>query len=204
VPLVIASNPKNSEPGLQYVIYVSFAHSSSQLQSIAPAFTVAIAENLPSEKKINFKFHSASCQSLNAILASHRDVMNARPEMVMGAYKSTNESASTPQASGSESQTRIFPQHRQDDYTKIALRQREPYRTFFIIIDRPDFLTAPGVLFLLTDGNENTDEWKKIQIQNIPQLAAVNERGDYWVYQVWQSVGMREVARRLAMLELDE
>ncbi|KUL81273.1 hypothetical protein ZTR_09648 [Talaromyces verruculosus] len=185
--VLIRSKVTNIEPDLQYNIYVSFAHTSSQLRSIVQAFTAGIIENIPRGKTINFEFHSASSQSLSAILALHRDIMNARPEMVVGAYKH-------------ESQTRIFPQDRNEDCPETLLRHREPYQTFFIIVDRPDFLTAPGVLFFLTDGNEVTDE----QRQNVPQQMFEHERSDYWPYQVWRSAGMPEVARRLAMLRLEQ
>jgi hypothetical protein len=60
--------------------------------------------------------------------------MNARPEIVVGAYKHG-------------SQPRIFPQHRQEDYIETSLRETEPHRTFLVIVDRPDFLTAPGLPF---------------------------------------------------------
>ncbi|EEA26607.1 hypothetical protein TMatcc_005118 [Talaromyces marneffei ATCC 18224] len=186
-PILIKPKMANGEPDLQYVIYVSFAHISSQLPSIALAFTAAIIENLPRGKTVNFEFHSASSQSLSAILASHRNVMNARPGTAVGAYKH-------------ESQTRIFPQHRQEDCPETALREREPYHTFFVVVDRPDFLIAPGVLFFLTDGNEVTDEWR----QNVPQQMFEHERNDYWPYQVWRSAGMPEVARRLAMLRKEQ
>jgi hypothetical protein len=184
--VLIRSKVVNIEPDLQYVIYVSFAHTSSQLLFIAQVFTAAVIENLRCRKTINFEYHSAPSQSLSAILASHRNVMNARPDMAVGAYKH-------------ESQTRIFPQHRQEDYPEIVLREREPYQTFFVIVDRPDFLTAPGVLFFLTDGNEVTDEWR----QKFPEQRFEHERAGYWPYQVWRSAGMPEVARRLAMLGLE-
>lgn len=185
--VLIRSKVANIELDLQYIIYISFTHTSSQLPSIVQAFTAAIIENIPHGKTINFEFHSASSQSLSAILASHRDIMNARPEMVVGAYKH-------------ESQTRIFPQNRDEDCPETLLRHREPYQTFFVIVDRPDFLTAPGVLFFLTDGNEVTDECR----QSVPQQMFEHERSDYWPYRVWRSAEMPEVARRLAMLRLEQ
>jgi hypothetical protein len=36
-----------------------------------------------------------------------------------------------------------------------------------------DILTAPGVLFFLTDGNEVTDEWR----ENVPEQRFVHECG---------------------------
>jgi hypothetical protein len=105
---------------------------------MAKAFTLAIMDNIPNGKTINFKFFSAT-QSLGAILASHRNLINSRPEVAIGAINQGS---------------RSFPQHRSEDYIPCI---REPYLTFFVILDRPDFLTGPGVLFLMTDGNEITD-----------------------------------------------
>lgn len=74
---------------------------------------------------------------------------------------------------------------------------RELYRTFFVILDRPDFLTGPGVLFFLIDGNEIIDETiQKYNDIGLPHYG----RGAYAVYQVWRSSGMVEAARRLAMI----
>ena len=53
------------------------------------------------------------------------------------------------------------------------------------------------MLFFLTDGNEITDEG----MQNVYKLCGPkDERSDYALYQVWRSIGIAEVARRLAMI----
>lgn len=194
--VVITSNPAVPEPDLQYIIYVAFPHTDLELTPIAQAFTAAIIDNIPHGKTINFEFHTASSLSLGAILASHRNLMNSRPGIAVGAYQPTmSTSGATPET------TRVFPQGREEDW--IDTHIREPYRTFFVVLDRPDFLTGPGVLFFLTDGNEITDEWKQ-EKQNLDPGADSAQRGDCWEYQVFRSVGMPEVARRLAMLTLEE
>ncbi|KUL82248.1 hypothetical protein ZTR_09280 [Talaromyces verruculosus] len=69
--ILIKSKAADVEPDLQYIIYISFTHTSSQLPSIALAFTAAIIENLPRGKTINFEFYSVSSQPLSAILDLH-------------------------------------------------------------------------------------------------------------------------------------
>ncbi|KAJ5557059.1 hypothetical protein N7494_000974 [Penicillium frequentans] len=181
--VVITSNPitTSPEPDLRYIIYITFPHPqlALNLMPIAQAFTTMIVDNLPPEKTVSFEFHSATqSQGLGAILASHRDLMKSRPELAIGA---------THQGHGS------FPQDRDENYIQMT---REPYRTFFVILDRLDSLTASGVLFFLTDGNEITDE----AMQMYPLCRPRDQLGNYTVYQVWRSAGMAEVAQRLAMI----
>lgn len=102
--LFIASNTA-PEPDLQCIIHVAFPHTGLELTPIAQAFTAAIIDDIPHRKTINFEFYTASSSSLGAILASHRDLMNSRPEIAVGAYQPT---ASTPEAS--PKRTRVFPQ----------------------------------------------------------------------------------------------
>ncbi|KAJ5936336.1 hypothetical protein N7454_005634 [Penicillium verhagenii] len=180
--VVITSIPSITapEPDLRYIIHIAFPYKQLglDLMPIAKAFTALIIENLPRGKTVSFEFLSAP-QSLGAILTSHRNLLNSRPEIAVGAAHQSR---------------RIFPQDRSANYIP---GDREPYRTFFVIVDRPDFLTGPGVLFFLTDGNDITDE----ALQNISRISGVKEeRGNYKLYQVWRSVGMAQVARRLAMI----
>ncbi|KAF3398847.1 hypothetical protein DPV78_006839, partial [Talaromyces pinophilus] len=160
--ILITPKPANVEPDLQYVIYVSFPYKLA-----APIHRLGLYRG-HYQKPSSWKDNQPSSQSLSVILASHRDVMNARPEIVVGAYKHG-------------SQTRIFPQHRQENYIETSLRETEPHRTFFVIVDRPGFLTAP----------------------HNPQLMFEYERSDCWVYQVWRSIGMPEVAGDLAIFGLE-
>ncbi|GKZ65604.1 hypothetical protein AnigIFM50267_009373 [Aspergillus niger] len=118
-----------SEPELQYIIHVAFPYEQLELElvTIAKAFTGAIIENLPEGKAVNFEFFPAD-QSLGATLASHRALMNYRPDIAVGALHQG---------------TRRFPQKRHEPEVEVP-SDREPYRTFFVILDRPDFLTGPG------------------------------------------------------------
>ncbi|KAL3262364.1 hypothetical protein ABHI18_002874 [Aspergillus niger] len=118
-----------SEPELQYIIHVAFPYEQLELElvTIAKAFTGAIIENLPEGKAVNFEFFPAD-QFLGATLASHRALMNSRPDIAVGALHQG---------------TRRFPQKRHEPEVEVP-SDREPYRTFFVILDRPDFLTGPG------------------------------------------------------------
>ncbi|KAJ5194775.1 uncharacterized protein N7498_008213 [Penicillium cinerascens] len=169
-----------AELDLQYIIYIAFPYKQLglELMPIAKAFTTAIIDSLARGKTVNFEFFSGD-QSLAATLASHRDLINSRPEIAIGALHRGS---------------RSFPQKRHEPEIEIP-SGREPYRTFFVILDLPDFLTGPGVLFFLTDGNEITDEAMQSRI-----FGSIDQRGDYAVYQVWRSAGMSEAAGRLAMM----
>jgi hypothetical protein len=98
---------------------------------------------------------------------------------------------------GTAQRMRVFPLTRCEAETYDS--RREPYRTFAVILDRADFLTAPGTLFLLTDGNKFKDE-----NEFAPNQDDNKELADYNKYEVWRSVDMQAVARRLAMLSLEE
>ncbi|RAK88191.1 hypothetical protein BO79DRAFT_266160 [Aspergillus costaricaensis CBS 115574] len=175
-----------SEPELRYIIYVTFAHRNENhltLQTIGRAFTTAILENVPGQKTVHFEFHSSPNLSLGAALSSHRELMKSRPDVGVAVAQPT-----------SGQRARKFPQK---GYNRGHPSDREPYQTFFVILDRPDFLTGPGVLFFLTDGDEITDE----AMQNVYNLYGErNQPRDYAMFRVWRSVGIQEVARRLAIV----
>ncbi|RDH34977.1 hypothetical protein BDQ94DRAFT_140053 [Aspergillus welwitschiae] len=174
------------EPELRYIIYITFTHSNENpltLQMIGRAFTAAILQSLPEGKTVHFEFHSAPNRSLGAILSSHRELIKSRPEMgVAVSQPALGQSA------------RKFPQK---GYNRENPRHREPYQTFFVVLDRPDFLTGPGVLFFLTDGDEITVE----AMQTVYRLYMEwDQPGDYEMFRVWRSVGIHEAAQRLAMI----
>ncbi|GKZ80431.1 hypothetical protein AnigIFM56816_004652 [Aspergillus niger] len=174
------------EPELRYVIYVTFAHNSEDpltLQTIGRAFTAAILENLPKGKTVHFEFHSASNQSLGATLSSHRELMKSQLEVGVAVSQPALEQSA-----------RKFPQK---GYNRGSPSDREPYQTFFVVLDRSDFLTGPGVLFFLADGDEITDE----AMRNEYNLYGEQDQPrDYAMFRVWRSVGIHEVAQRLAMI----
>ncbi|KAJ5759595.1 hypothetical protein N7520_006751 [Penicillium odoratum] len=182
--VTIPSNPASValKPDLQYIIHIAFPHKQHgiEVMLIAQAFTAVVVENPPQGKTISFEFFSTD-QSLPAILASHRDLINFQPGLAIGALHQGS---------------RTFPQARHH-YDVEVPSDRAPYRIFFVIIDRPDFLTGPGVLFFLADGSEMTDEAQKVCID--AGLSGY-KRGGHASYQVWRRAGMTEVAQRLAMI----
>ncbi|KAL4984434.1 hypothetical protein BDW68DRAFT_167051 [Aspergillus falconensis] len=193
---VVTSNPAAPGPGpdLQYIIHITFPHPGLELTTIARAFTAALIEHLthaPKPMTVNLIFHTAppSPRSFGSILESHRTLMASRAVMSMGVGRLSSAKWA------SEAGARIFPQSRiQESEEWSPDRWREPYRTFFVVLDRADFLTGPGVLFFLTDGNELTDEcFRALDI-------GPDSPADTVDYVVWRSRGMPEVARRLAML----
>jgi hypothetical protein len=74
----------------------------------------------------------------------------------------------------------------------------ERYKTFLVVLDKPNFVEENGVLFLMTDGGKFIKRpWDEIGISGGPS-------SDYLETQVWRSAGMAEVARRLGMLVLED
>ncbi|KAL4746606.1 hypothetical protein BDW72DRAFT_210327 [Aspergillus terricola var. indicus] len=199
---VVTSNPAAPDPGpdLQYLIHVTFPHPGLELTTIARAFTAALIKHLTNAPKpltVNLIFHTAppSPRSFGSILESHRTLMAFRAVMSMDVGRLSPAKWASEAGTRISAGTRIFPQSRIQESEEWSLDNwREPYRTFFVVLDRADFLTGPGVLFFLTDGNELTEEcFKTLDIGQDSPADTVD-------YLVWRSRGMPEVARRLAML----
>ncbi|KAL4978264.1 hypothetical protein BDW66DRAFT_165045 [Aspergillus desertorum] len=199
---VVTSNPAAPDPGpdLQYLIHVTFPHPGLELTTIARAFTAALIEQLTHALKpltVNIIFHTAppSPRSFGAILESHRTLMASRAVMSMDVGRLSPAKWASEAGTWISAGTRIFPQSRiQESEEWSPDNWREPYRTFSVVLDRADFLTGPGVLFSLTEGNELTDEcFEALDIGRDSPADTVD-------YVVWRSRGMPEVARRLAML----
>lgn len=111
-------------------------------------------------------------------MAKHRALLDSRPGITVD---------------GPPKRMRIFPQTRRPShgygYTS------ELYRTFAVVPDRPDFLTAPDMLFLLADRSKLQGEHNQAPA---PNSSNDEELSDILEYQVWRSAGMSEVAQRLA------
>lgn len=94
--------------------------------------------------------------------------------------------------------TCVYPCARSEHLPVGFQQEREPYKVFAVVLDKPDFINENGVLFILTDGGKMIAE---------PTNETTDEPGpysDYYETQVWRSAGMAEVARRLGMLALVE
>lgn len=179
--VTVTTNPAVLEPDLQYIVYISFPHSGTDLAQVAQAFTFEFVMNRPhGNKSIRLIFNTPPNPSPGSIMASYHDLISSHPELTIGALQTT-----TRDPGHNTKNTRVFPLTRcqSERYSE----KREPYRTFIVILDRPDFLTAPGVLFLLSDGNQiknEHDEEDDIYV-------------DYKESQIWRSVGIPAVAQRL-------
>ncbi|KAL4902778.1 hypothetical protein BDW74DRAFT_180477 [Aspergillus multicolor] len=86
---------------------------------------------------------------------------------------------------------RVFPQLREDPIGTAIVMLRRPVRMFAVVLDRANFVSEAGVYFFLSD-------W-----DGLPATAAGSARARDKP-DVWRSIGMPEVARRLAMLAVEE
>lgn len=100
------------------------------------------------------------------------------------------------QAGASGCLRRVCPHTRGDHYPFNP--EIEPYEVFAVILDRPNFIEEVGVLFVMTEGG------KFIQQPDDPFQIRGGPNSDYYKTQVWRSAGMKEVARRLGMLVVNE
>ncbi|GAD98476.1 conserved hypothetical protein [Paecilomyces variotii No. 5] len=179
--VTITTDSAALEPDLRYIIYIIFPHRGLDLAQVAQAFTAEFLRSLPSQKSIHFVFSSLPDPSLSSVLSFHRDLISSRPEMTVGTLQTA-----LLQLDNASRRVRCFPMTRCED--ERYNEHREPYRIFGVLLDRPDFLTASGALFLLSDGN-------KIKSEGDEDDGIYR---DYKETQIWRSVGIPAVAQRLA------
>ena len=174
------------EPDLRYIVYAAFLDQPGMeehtLEQVGSAFTSAIVSRLSRSKTVSFSFHKPDKPTWSSVLSGHKKISESKPEDYFGALY---------QYPQDDAPTRIYPCTRQEMLpTDCAF---ESYKTFIIVLDKPDFADAAGVLFLLEDGGK--------QKQKLG-----DEHGffggptfDYDDMLVLRSAGMNEVAKRLAM-----
>lgn len=188
--ITITSNAIATDPNIRYSIYVPFLHYSGgnySLETVARAFTSAVISHFPQGKTIHLEFHKPPNVSLSSIIFFHRGILRFRPEMSVGALHNISTGG-----------TRVYPCARSEHLPVGFQQEREPYKVFAVVLDKPDFINENGVLFILTDGGKMIAE---------PTNETTDEPGpysDYYETQVWRSAGMAEVARRLGMRALVE
>ncbi|KAF1356706.1 hypothetical protein BDV97DRAFT_342474 [Delphinella strobiligena] len=194
--ITISNVPETSEPDLRYVVLVPFLDQpglGSNSEEVATAFTHEITSRLSEKKTISFEFCKPPFKTLWSQLASYRT--REYPDDYIGALttfsndKSGREDATT---------VRAYPIARtelaQDNDPERILF--EPYRTFLVVLDRPNFSQDKGgVLFLLADGGKSKPDANQ---DEAPSMKA--EHQDYFEMSVWRCAGMDEVARRLQMV----
>lgn len=204
--ITISTNKEQASPDLKYVVYVPFLHqpgAAEKLEEAAKAFAAAMETRLPpigmAGKTFLLDFHKPSETSDSCILGLYRALH--QPAGSIGFLTASNEAEQPPgtqsQESSAGSQHRrlhpinINPHMTLNDPSTCGF---EPYRTFVIILDRPDFATdsekgtagVAAVRLLLADGGNNIEDAEM----------------DYLEIQVWRSLGMDEVVKRLTLMPL--
>lgn len=173
--VTITTVPMASEPDLRYIIHVAFPLSDLHLAQVAKAFTSTLMEKISGSKSVYFEFHS-SYVSFSHIVAKHRALLESRPEITIGGIQDVLLTVDEPPKN-----MRIFPQTRSPShgygYTS------KPYCTFAVILDRPNFLTAPGVLFLFANRSELQEDHNPA---SAPDSTDDEELSDILEYQVWR------------------
>lgn len=190
--IIITNVDGSSEPDLRYVIYVPFLHlpgMGDTLEQAANAFTHEVTSRFSEKKTVSFEFCKPPSKSLSSILKAQRE--KDEPEDYIGALTTfPNDEGST--------RIRAHPialtEHaNENDPARVGF---EPYRTFIVVLERPDFSQVEGsVLFLLADGGKH----KPSADSELPQ-SMKPEFHDYVEMQLWRCAGMDEVARRLQMV----
>ncbi|KAL2869905.1 uncharacterized protein BJX67DRAFT_378950 [Aspergillus lucknowensis] len=191
--VTVTNAPSGTEPDLQYLIYAPFlshlqASASALLERTARLFTAALISHLPPSKTVNLHFHIPASASpfWSAIHPAHRAALalHGPEDLPIGALQtfSADESPATPH--------RVSPQRRPDTLGTARISLARHHRVFAVVLDRPTLVSEAGVYFYMTDYDNSNDP--------VPTWP---ERPDT---EVWRSAGMREVARRLGMLAVEE
>lgn len=189
--VTVTNAPDETESDLQYLIYASFlSHIQSPaalslLESTARLLTAALVSHLPAPKTLTFKFHIPESNDWAAILPTHRTAMSQQTtNFRIGALHTF-----PPDIDESRPVTlRVSPQFRSDSLSTAMRQVDKPSRAFAVVLDRANFVTEAGVYFYMAD----------VDTSQSPPVISVPDTD------VWRSAGMREVARRLAMLVVEE
>ncbi|GAB1743768.1 hypothetical protein NU219Hw_g689t1 [Hortaea werneckii] len=181
--IVISNAPEGATPDLRYVVYIPFLTGERTMvifEEAAKAFTQAVTSHLSGElpKAVHFEIHQPPSADKTSMLRHYQCC--GYPFDFTGAL------TTFPNREGEANQKerRAHPIARteyaaHDDPEAVGF---EPYRTFLIILEEPNFLTVPGrVSFLLADGGEWDED------ENYPEML------------LWRCAGIDEVCRRLQM-----
>lgn len=189
---VIASNADSAETSdLRYAIYVPFLAAAEDalvmLEHTARVFTDLMWTKLASitgaqQKTVHFEFSIPPEPNDTSVVAAYREA--GHPPNYSGALV----------AQGAETDTTRRRLHPLSINPHFTLNDPDtcgfdPYKIFAVVIDRADFIhDSACVRFLLADGGKVLDD----------------ECLSYLEGQAWRSAGMREVARRLALMEFED
>lgn len=189
--VTVTNTPDGAEPDLQYPVYAPFlSHlrgpaAISLLESTSRLLTAALVSHFPAQKTLTLKFYIPETNNWAAILPAHRNALGQETtnDFPIGALHTfppnNNETPVT---------HRVSPQLRPDALNTAQRQLAHPYRAFAVVLDRANFVTEAGVYFYMADPDTS---------QRDPAISGPDT-------EVWRSAGMREVARRLAMLAVEE
>lgn len=196
--VTISNVEGTSAPDLRYVIYVPFLHQpgmSETLEQAAKAFTHEVTSRISGKKTISFEFCKPPSRSLSSILAAQRETDQS--ENYYGAL-TTFANESEERSDEGSTRVRAHPIARTEhaEENDSAKAEFEPYQTFIVVLERPDFdRVGGGVLFLLADGGRLKPSADR---ELPPSMKPVLQ--DYVEMELWRCAGMDEVARRLQMV----
>ncbi|TKA26685.1 hypothetical protein B0A50_04793 [Salinomyces thailandicus] len=179
--LTISNFTKASEPDLRYAIYVPFLQQPERLEHVAKAFTQQMSLRLVGKKTFCFEFYTPPSRSLSAIISMHRE--KYQTEGYIGAL--TTFPSQSSEENSSSIRIRAHPIDRRETQYESA-DTSEIYRTFCVILEKPEFAQPGRVKFLLTDpilGGRDADF----------------EMDTYSEIEVWRCTGLDDVAKRLQM-----
>jgi hypothetical protein len=165
---ITVKNHSSEESDLQYVIFVQFLAEIPDpelLEITGRLFTAHVLSMLDSEKTVRFDFRTSGA-SLSSILPFPKNI-------TVGALYSSE--------TGSKCRIAPLQLHDVGELPSVICEE------FAVVLDRPAFITEPGVLFFMNNIRPGHDSQRHRTIA-----------------QVRRSAGMPEVARRLAMLALEE
>ncbi|KAJ5100503.1 hypothetical protein N7456_006555 [Penicillium angulare] len=165
---ITVKNHYSEESDIRYVIFVQFLadiQDPDLLETTGRLFTAHVLSMLDSNKTVQFDFRISGA-SLSYILPFPKNI-------TVGALYSSEDG----------SKRRVLPLQPHD----IGKLPCETCEEFSVVLDRPEFITEPGVLFVMNNIGPNDDSDRTIRKA-----------------EVRRSAGMPEVTRRLAMLALEE
>jgi hypothetical protein len=187
----------DTPPHARHSVYVPFCHDNGQmLEPIARTFTASFLDHLCGHETLDLHFHRPPAPTDTSILTHFRSL--ALPLDFIGTFTNLQASRSfsdpfdyiRPQEPHSR---RLFPLALEPHifWNDPATFQREPYKKFILVIDRPDFQTAAAVRFLLADGGHwrGDDGMRSL---------------DYCEMEIWRAESMGHIVRRLMMVQPQE
>jgi hypothetical protein len=184
----------DTPPDARYAIYVPFSFDDGQiLDPIARAFTASFLSLQQGDSTVDLHFYRPP-EPTDASILTHFASLGL-PQDFIGTLTTlqASRSFSNPIASTQPQEIaprRLFPLSTEPEIFKNdpdSFRQ-EPYKSFSIIVDRPDFETSAAIRFLLADGGSSRGNDRM-------------QASDYCETEVWRVEDMRNLVRRLMMVQ---